>query len=466
MNKGGKPRKHARVIDLPDGSIQRVNNGKGREITGLSYHSASGRYYRISPETGKREYLGRDLAHAAQIVERGEPANAVIKVKLGAMPTDQAGIKAMADQAKAVQAIATAPAGEPTPAQQKLSDCLIYWREQKRAEGRKPQTLTDVSTRFNRFVKVVGDKAINLLWPADFERWNSWTLKAGKGKSPKWYRDHHGAVKSVLAFTKQRKGLQDWPLPDGLLEWVDAYRESKAYQPEASNREALPSESFAKLLAACDTWAATDPEQFDRTTQDGRGKRLQAIRKQREGRQAKVMLLLACNAALDPVDLERLLWSDLHLTGKTPYFAMPRYKQTWKVGHPIARKTPLLPSVVAALKAWNRETRNGGKTVFRNAQNGSVDSRGIARMFTRLKKTAAVNSGLTFKHIRNVGPTLRKQAGLPTDMSDAILGHTVAGTSKYYEGDVDETYLAPVVNLIGKEYFGGETVQGTTRRQA
>lgn len=64
----GKPRKYVRVIDGSDGSVIRSPNGHGREIDGLSYHAASGRYYCLDPATGKRRYLGRDLAPAIKAV--------------------------------------------------------------------------------------------------------------------------------------------------------------------------------------------------------------------------------------------------------------------------------------------------------------------------------------------------------------------------------------------------------------
>ena len=39
-----------------------------------------------------------------------------------------------------------------------------------------------------------------------------------------------------------------------------------------------------------------------------------------------------------------------------------------------------------------------------------------------------------------------------------FLGHVVDGTSRFYEGDVDEAFLVSLVNLIGEQYFDGEHV--------
>ena len=59
-----------------------------------------------------------------------------------------------------------------------------------------------------------------------------------------------------------------------------------------------------------------------------------------------------------------------------------------------------------------------------------------------------------------VGPTLGKRHKRPQDERDTFLGHAVGGkgTSRWYEGDVDEHYLTELVSLIGAEYMGGEAV--------
>ena len=52
---------------------------------------------------------------------------------------------------------------------------------------------------------------------------------------------------------------------------------------------------------------------------------------------------------------------------------------------------------------------------------------------------------------QGVGPTLRKRDERPQDDRGAFLGHAVGGTgtSRWYEGDVDEHYLTKLVSLIG-----------------
>ena len=65
----GRSRKYVRVIDHPDGSLERVENSRGREILGLSYNASNRSYYTLDEATGKRRYLGRDLDGAAAEVE-------------------------------------------------------------------------------------------------------------------------------------------------------------------------------------------------------------------------------------------------------------------------------------------------------------------------------------------------------------------------------------------------------------
>ena len=54
-----------------------------------------------------------------------------------------------------------------------LSDCLEYWQGQKREQGRKEQTIRNVSAIIETFIRKIGNKPINLMSPADFEKWES-----------------------------------------------------------------------------------------------------------------------------------------------------------------------------------------------------------------------------------------------------------------------------------------------------
>ena len=80
----------------------------------------------------------------------------------------------------------------------------------------------------------------------------------------------------------------------------------------------------------------------------------------------------------------------------------------------------------------------------------------MATTLKRLREEAGLQDESTFKHLRNVGPSLGKRAKLSRDERDAFLGHVVDRSSSDYEADVDETYLIDLVNIIGEHYFGGE----------
>ncbi len=43
-------------------------------------------------------------------------------------------------------------------------------------------------------------------------------------------------------------------------------------------------------------------------------------------------------------------------------------------------------------------------------------------------------------------------------MRNEFLGHNEDGSNKFYNEDIDENYLVPLVNLIGAEYFGGDAI--------
>lgn len=120
------------------------------------------------------------------------------------------------------------------------------------------------------------------------------------------------------------------------------------------------------------------------------------------------------------------------------------------------RKTPLLPSTVEAVRRGLAVAPSSGP-IFRTARGSPFTA--VTRNFRRLAGEAGVDTRWSFKHLRNVGPTLGKKARLSMDERDAFLGHVVNGTSAFYEGDMDETYLVDLVNLIGLHYFGGERVE-------
>ena len=159
---------------------------------------------------------------------------------------------------------------------------------------------------------------------------------------------------------------------------------------------------------------------------------------------------------------------------------LPRIKAANKhgVGRSIPRYTPLLPETVEALAAWldyrdleiskaqdethkqkAEQAYDTEPLIFVTREKKPLRTSRLSDLFRKrligndpkLKKL--VNGKWTLKHLRNVAPTLRKQAGMPQEFSSAILGHTERGTNPMYQGDCGEDYLLPLVNLVGEKYF-------------
>ena len=161
---------------------------------------------------------------------------------------------------------------------------------------------------------------------------------------------------------------------------------------------------------------------------------------------------------LDLIDIERLERRHLKLGGDLPHLDLPRKKMEHIVGTEVERRTPLLPSTVAALDRWLSFEATSSDLVFRSAAGGPLRTTHLGRNFRKLAKAAGVEKEWSMKHLRNVGPSMAKQAGVSREMRDTFLGHVVNGANRWYEADVDEYYLVPLVNLVGEQYFGGERV--------
>jgi integrase len=341
-----------------------------------------------------------------------------------------------------------------------LTGVISEWKRLKMAakEGRNSEHIGTVCRVFERFMAVVGDVPVDALAATHFIAWRQWVFHEGlKRQSAKWSNDQHATVKLVIRYVRRHRS--DWPWPDGLSDWMNAY-DRKAYQPRAANKQPLQVSAFRSLLAIADRWARVDPRAFDSETQQGRGQRRQAFIRQQYGVQLRAMLMLGTNCGLDPADIPRIGRAHLKLDGAVPYLDLPRPKAEHRVGAAIDRKTPLLPSTVRALEAAISSGPDTGP-VFRSSRGAPFT--GVSRGFRKLADEAGVDRKWSFKHTRNIGPTLAKRGKLSNDERAAFLGHAVNGTSRFYDGEVDETYLTDLVNLIGREYFDGEVVGGTPK---
>lgn len=461
-----RPRKYVRVIEAPDGSLTPTESG-GTEVHGLSFNKSNQTYYTIVKLTGKRKYLGRDIDDAVAEVERPQrdhewEAAMNIDIDIQRATNDlisgpigkEDGCRPDKEALEAILAFArqagSKDAKDVSPSKQRLSDCLKTWVDWMTQDGTifKTDNVKDNEKRFRSFSRCVGNLSISTITHDHFVKWQKWIRSQSNWKSAKTGKDHHATVKKILSFAKRKK--RDWNFPVGLLEWADDWKmdDKTPYVPKQSNREPMPVHVYRRCLAVTDEWASIDLEQYDATTQKGRGQRRQAIIKQREGVQFAALLRLIIHG-LDTVDCTRIRWSNLiDLDGDLPYFDFPRSKVKHRTGFAIDRKTPLLPSCVSALQRWQRY-ENPVRTVFRTSQGTPYNSSTLAGAFAKLRE----NQDWSLKHLRNVGGSLADQNGMSEMMVDRFLGHTLKKARAKYLGSVGPEYLAELVKLIGAEYL-------------
>ncbi|GMU22713.1 MAG: hypothetical protein AMXMBFR13_27980 [Phycisphaerae bacterium] len=452
----GRPRKFIRIVQSPDGRLVRIEKG-GIEVYGLSINRSTGEYYSL--HSGQRQYWGRDATRAVLQYLAGLQDRTGFQ--FGLVSAVVCGMTRVVERQDG-STVASNPASPAVPATvrargtQRLRDCLTVWRELKRDESCHPLYIAKMTTVVSRFIALVGNKPVYLLNPDDFAAWRRFVSRGLQKNSADWANQHLSRLKTFLREVKRDKPLWGWP--EGMLEWTGDFKTYR-HTPAKENRASLPVDAFKRLIKAAEDLAGTDPEAYPKTTQNGRAKRLQAQRRQLEGLRWVAILRLACNCALDNVDCRRVTWQNVRdLDGSLPYLDFPRPKAKRLVGSAIDRKIPLLPSVVASLRTL-REIGPCDGIIFRTAQGGPYSHGAFSKGFKRLATTAGL-TGWTFKHLRNVAPTIGRRAKRSKDERDAILGHVGPGTSKLYEDDVDERFLVDLVNLVGREYFDGEGASG------
>ncbi len=177
------------------------------------------------------------------------------------------------------------------------------------------------------------------------------------------------------------------------------------------------------------------------------------------------LLRLGCQCGYDNKCMGKLTHDNLRdLDGALPYIELGRTKMERTAGE-ILRLTPLLPSTLKAIRRWI-EFAGKGETLFTSDKGNELRSDVVSEGFNRLAQAVQVDGkpapveGWTMKHLRNVGSSLGRIHRRPDDERQAFLGHVANGSNKWYEDpDLGAGYLLPLVNLIGADYFGGETVQ-------
>jgi integrase len=471
-----RPRKFVRVIEQQDGTLAlSTKKNEGREIHGLSYHKSSGCYYTIDEATGNREHRGTDLNKAVESIESvnviGKPQTWTPEfwkekekeaAKVDAHVASIKELERLAIQMPHVEVrrLIADGGGSTAPTAEKLSDCVKLWLEiRKEEKGSKTIYHADVERAFNRFKTLVGDLPISQLTADQFAEWRRWVKKeAKKRESNKWSRDQHKYVATILRGCKEDR--PSWRFPDGLLEWAKLPKtEAKKlkYSPAKKNRDPLPKEIFHVVIKQCHALASATTSGMPTETQSDKAKIGRVKTRNQRGIQLEAMFRIAVNCGFDNADFcgneerQGLQWSNLHLEAETPFMDLSRVKTGCE------RLTPLLPSTVTALQRWRRITTSQGY-VFHTEQGNKFRASTVHNQLRDVMEEANVKNGFTFKHLRNVGSTLARRARLSLLEIDAFLGHDINGTSRFYVGDVDETYLVPLVNLIGTEYFDGEQI--------
>jgi len=311
----------------------------------------------------------------------------------------------------------------------------------------------DALSLWRLLITCVGDVRIAELQPDHFRRFFSWADCEAAKRSAHWHGQLMTAVGTIFRYCLQH--YVDWSWPSGINERLKAYT-PREYEPAESNAEPTPPDVFRAWLRRCDVWVAADPEELERSTQSGKARRLQAVRKRRRGIRTKIVLQLALNCGLNGSDFERIYWANLHLDEPTPFLELPRKKVRRSAGRAIDRRTPLVGRVTAALRAW-RETEQPGcpdRHVLLTHQGTALNGTLISQNVSTLIDEAGLDHTYTFKHLRNVGPTLGFNAGLPEEMVDLFLGHNrQKRSSRFYRERATPEYVKPIVDLIEQAYF-------------
>ncbi|MEE9293398.1 MAG: hypothetical protein V3W34_00325 [Phycisphaerae bacterium] len=178
----------------------------------------------------------------------------------------------------------------------------------------------------------------------------------------------------------------------------------------------------------------------------------------RRGLQYRAILMLACQTGFGWVDCSDLRTTDAKRSSSGfPYVDLPRYKSARKVGKPVERRIPLLPSTVKALEALARV--NQSQHVFKSDNGSALKPTTCPKEFEKFCQAAGVE-GWTFKHLRNVGSNVADEHDLSSRVIDRFHGRVLKGVKRaYLVKSRKPEYLIPLVNLIGAEYLDGETVQ-------
>jgi Phage integrase family len=494
-----RPRIYVRVIEKADGTLVHVQSG-GREVHGLSYNRSNRSYYNLKSGSDNRIYHGTDVTKAVGSFKRFkfDPDDYNEQMRDSELKAEawETLTKVMQDSSPKVarKLVTHAQEASGAPTKQKLSDCLAEWTKWKRADRCKEREwIEPVQQRFRRFIKCIGNVPISKLTPEDFIKWQLWVTKNKHDqRNPNhWSNRHHQYVVTVLRLCKSKN--PSWRFPANFLDWATSY-EGSPYSEDDACAEPMPDDIFKRLLAHADKMASAtavriDTKEFseigvkhsryrrakrkaersgevceinepDGTVSSETGKALRQNQlvesTTRRGLQFRAMLLFGCQAGFGFVDCSQLMPKDIKTENGLTYAHLPRTKSVKKIGQPVDRRIPMLPSTIQALRALAKF--NNGSYIFKNDHGGPLNPSSCSKEFEKFCKGAGV-SDWTFKHLRNVGSNLADEHDLSSRMIDRFHGRVIKGAKKSYLVKTRKPeYLISLVNLIGAEHFDGEQV--------
>lgn len=338
---------------------------------------------------------------------------------------------------------------------QRLSDCIPVWRKRLEAKRIGENHIVAYENVYQKFIELCGDCYLSHLAKSHFVDWQDHVDESKGGRGAQWRKSQLIPVGAIIR--KARK-LTDWKFPIELDLWLSVFEYGKV-KPHKSHRVPLWVEHFKAMLAKLEEWSTIDVQAYTDSLPNNRATDhlskanniKQAKRIQRFGMQWLAILRLAVNCGCDNSDISVITYDDLDLGAKLPVFKLTRKKTG------VRRHTPLLPSTIAAINRWRESEVTRFKNVFTNDGKKPFVSAKVSNNFQRLRDAVGAD-GVWFKHCRNVGATLGRNHRLTINECEAFLGHDVNGMCVFYMGDTPDDYLVPLVNLIGAEYFGGETV--------
>lgn len=387
----------------------------------------------------------------------------------------------------------------------RLSACIAEFEIEQDQVGNDAKHRKAYVKHFQAFVTFANDKHIRALTKQDFVKFVDHVISKTRDRSNKTIRDHLSPIRAVIECARVR--MDDDVFPEGIDNWlriIDREKRRRPYKPPRQNREPIPVDVFQTLLGKADEWAELDWEAYAESlpvaeARDRRRTMLAINRNKQHARYIKrvglathSMLCLAANVGAQPIDFTRLLWAELILDGDLPLYQEARSKPSHLLGSEVPRCCPLLPETVRSLKRWREwQAAELAKVAARAAGDDGAPEKGdepqtASHVFTyadgrpmnqkssdqvsaylgTLRKAIGV-ADWQIRHCRNIGSTIRRNAGLPSDMANAWLGHSARETNKLYTGEAGEDYLLPLVREIGRVYFTGVGAGGfysATRR--